>query len=156
MVFAFHTLEAFVNFIADKLCPELLERHRGRFLPFKEKLQKLLEGLFLEVPDASVRPYATVWELKKLRDKIAHGRYEKFSDVHDHLATEEPPWDPGFLEASVTPEAVAVAVEDVEKFADWIQAAARRRLPSDDSLKQHEALGGIIEISWGSTTAKSN
>jgi hypothetical protein len=153
MVFAFHTLEAYVNFIAQKLCPELLDRPRRRFLPFKEKLQKLLEGLFLEVPDSSIRPYATVWELKKLRDKIAHGRHEEFSDVHEHPATDEPPWDPGFLEASVTPEAVAIAVEDVERFADWIQAAAQRRLPSDVSLKQHDALRGILQITSRTTTA---
>jgi hypothetical protein len=153
MVFAFHTLEAYVNFIAEKLTPELLERQEwGGFLSFKKKLQKLLEVLGLEAPDATIRPYTAVWELKALRDKIAHGRRQEISDVVEHPATEEPPWDAGFLEASVTPERVAIAVEDVESFAEWIHAAARRKLPDDVSLKQ-EALRGILQITSRTTTA---
>jgi hypothetical protein len=93
-----------------------------------------------------------VWELKALRDKIAHGRREEISTVHDHLATEEPPWDAGFLEASVTPEKVAIAAEDVEKFAEWIHAAARAKLPDDVSLKQ-EALRGILQMTSRTTEA---
>jgi hypothetical protein len=149
MVFAFHTLEAYVNFIVEKLKPELLERQEwGGFLSFKKKLQKLLEALCLEAPDVTIRPYATVWELQRLRDKIAHGRREVISAVHVHPTT-EPPWDAGFLE-SVTPEMVANAVEDVDRFAEWIHAAARLKLPADVSLKQ-EALRGILQITARTT-----
>ena len=153
MVFAFHTLEAYVNFIVEKLKPELLERQEwGGFLSFKKKLQKLLEELRLREPDPTSRPCATVWELQGLRDKIAHGRREEITGDHKHPATQEPPWDAGFLETFVTPESTAIAVEDAEKFAKWIHAAARQKLPADVSLKQ-DALCGILQITSRTTTA---
>jgi hypothetical protein len=97
MVFAFHTLEAYANFIIEKLHPEMLDFRKGRFASFKEKLQEVRERLGLEEPDATSRPYSTVLELKELRDKIAHGRREVISDVHLHPETEERRGTLGFL-----------------------------------------------------------
>ena len=41
MVFAFHTLEAYVNFNVEKLRPEMLVFRRGHFPSFDKKLQEV-------------------------------------------------------------------------------------------------------------------
>src|SRR5438093_9995333 len=81
MVFAFHTVEAYVNYVGEKLAPEIWadERNYFRKEPFrgwKGKLRKVLELAGMEwTPNEP--PLRTVLELRNLRDLIAHGKSER-------------------------------------------------------------------------------
>src|SRR4051794_8056667 len=82
MVFASHALEAYVNFVGERLDPEFWkdERIHFRATGFAGKLSKILELCGIEEPSKTERPYSTVWTLKALRDRIAHAKPERFSE----------------------------------------------------------------------------
>jgi hypothetical protein len=88
VTFAFHALEAYVNFAGEQLAPDLWadEQNSFRKEPYrgwKGKLRKVLE--LTQVPwEPDVRPLRTVFELQRLRDSIAHGKAERFSNTLDH------------------------------------------------------------------------
>lgn len=88
VTFAFHALEAYVNFAGEHLAPDLWadEQNSFRKEPYrgwKGKLRKAFE--LTEVPwEPDTRPLKTVLELQELRDSIAHGKAERFSGTFNH------------------------------------------------------------------------
>jgi hypothetical protein len=95
MVFAFHTVEAYVNYLGEKLAPEIWadERNFFRNEPYRGwegKLGRTMELVNIEW-SPSAEPLSTVLELRRLRDLIAHGKAERLRgeilhhDLNDNL-----------------------------------------------------------------------
>jgi hypothetical protein len=150
MVFAFHTVEAYFNFVGERLAPDVWKDERTFFStePYRGwggKLRKVLELVDLPlVPDS--RPQKTIFELKQLRDLIAHGKPEKPSGVLHHPEGADPPYPEFTLRSMITPkEKMAVAMQDVDQFANQIHALA---LPMvNDPFFGDDALRGALSHS---------
>jgi hypothetical protein len=142
MVFALHTVEAYLNFIGELLAPAIWKDERNYFRKqpyrgFEGKLRKVMELVSLPLaPD--VRPLKTVLELKELRDLIAHPKTEQLGGSVKTRGREVPfPLAVFTLEKKVTGDACAVAVNDVEEFLDRI----------------HTAVGPKVDDIWSGTRA---
>jgi len=131
MIFAFNTLEGYLNYIGDHLAPELWknERNEPSIRSFSGKAAKVLELCGLKEPDKTIRPYRTIWDLQDLRDKIAHPKPIRFTKEFYHT-DEEPEPNPNYipLDDLVSHKKVAVAVEDVQELIQAIHAAASQRI----------------------------
>jgi len=165
MTFAFHTLEAYLNFLGPRLAPGIWRDERNFFRRepyrgFDGKLRKILELAQVPEPDRSDRPYSTVWLLKELRDMITHAQAERFSQ-----AIEYPPEYPASLReetrvdympfgALVTAENAHRAATDVEEFIERIHSAAKLLIP-DDIWFGAKALSGPLAYSSGRTGISS-
>ena len=156
MVFALHALEAYLNFVGERIAPEIWKDEREyfrkeRYRGFDGKVRKVLELVGIAEPSRDVRPYSTVWLLKDLRDVIAHGKPIRFSNVVEHGMDEEPSLTHSPLRDVVSRENAERARDDVRAFADAIHAAAIPKL-------KHEiwfglsAFGGTFQYSSGHTT----
>jgi hypothetical protein len=90
MVMAYFTYEAYLNFVGSRIEPSVWKDERKFFSkdPYRGtqgKLKLLCEKCGIEV-DRHKRPYATVQELGRLRDYLAHGKpdfYELEVDVEE-------------------------------------------------------------------------
>ncbi len=130
MVFAFHTVEAYLNYVGETLAPEIWRDERTFFQknPYRGwngKLRKVMELVSMPWPDEANRPLRTVLELKQLRDLIAHGKSEKLTGAvtHDDDSLSSVP--PSTLVSMVTPkEKLKIALSDVEQFLDSIHSLA--------------------------------
>jgi hypothetical protein len=155
MVFALHSMEAYLNFIGDRLAPDVWAREREYFAKdpyrgFAGKVRKVLELVNLAEPPKDQRPYSTIWLLKNLRDQIAHPKTEHYSFTtaqspdSDVRAFYVPPF-----QGLVTPENAAMAYEDVEKFANTIHELAKPLLPG--VIVGSEAFRGPLSMGVGSS-----
>lgn len=129
-VFAFHTVEAYMNFIGERIAPEIWQHERNYFKnePYRGwdgKLRKVLELVNLNYqPDRA--PMSTVVRLRTLRDLIAHGKSETIAGEQVHGLDIDPPW----LPASTLRSAVAVREDlpgilaDIESLLDDIHKRA--------------------------------
>jgi len=86
LLFSYHTLEAYVNEVGARLCPELwqIERTYFRMPPYQGlegKLKKIFERLQRAEPSRLERPYATIWKLKAVHDGIVHSNPARLSGV---------------------------------------------------------------------------
>jgi hypothetical protein len=95
MVFALHAFEAYLNFVGIRLAPDLWEDEQNFFRKepyrgFEGKVRKVFELCRLTEPDRLARPYSTIWALKALRDLIAHGKIEVFSQTYAHSVSVQP------------------------------------------------------------------
>ncbi len=142
MVFASHTLEGYLNFIGDKILPELWKNERDEFKTtgITGKLAAILEECGLEPFENGRRPYSTAKALKKLRDKIAHPKTNKPKSRIIYSEGKEPPMFPkSLLETLVTREKAERARDDVRCIVDRVQAAAVAKFPKlhlgDDGLE---------------------
>ncbi len=145
MVFAFHTIEAYFNFVGERLAPDVWKDERNFFrkTPYRGwdgKLRKILELVALPLLPNS-RPQKTIFELKQLRDSIAHGKSEKLSGVLLHQEGTDAPYPEFTLRSMFTPKGkMATAMQDVDQFANQIHALA---LPIvNDPLFGNDALRG--------------
>jgi hypothetical protein len=154
MVFASHALEAFLNCAGARLAPDFWKNERQHFRAsgFAGKLQKVLKLCGLSEPDKSIRPYKTVWELKALRDRIAHAKPERFSGTFDHSDPIELPMYRAPLDGLVTHDAALRAAEDIKAVAELIHGAAKGKVEGDDPWFQTSALEGALYHSTGGTT----
>jgi hypothetical protein len=157
MVFASHALEAFLNCAGDRLAPDFWKNERQHFRAtgFAGKLQKVLELCGIAEPAKDSRPYKTVWELKALRDRIAHAKPEKFAETFDHPDPVELPIYRAPLDGLVTHEAALRAAEDIKAVAELIHAAAKEKVEGGDPWFQTSALEGALYHSTGGTTVIS-
>jgi hypothetical protein len=62
------SVEALVNFVGSKKVRDWVERR-----PYLDKVNQVCESVGLEF-DRAQEPYARIWELKDLRDSLAHGQ----------------------------------------------------------------------------------
>jgi len=77
MVFGFLTVEAYLNFVGERLAPGIWQDERNYFRrePFRGwdgKLRKVMELVEMPWPATITRPLKTILELRELRDRIAH------------------------------------------------------------------------------------
>jgi hypothetical protein len=133
MVFAFHTVEAYLNFVGGQLDPQTWADERSYFRnePYRGlagKLHKVLDLVGLPwAPD--VRPLKTVLELKTLRDLIAHGKPEKLAGQMAHSRDIEVPFPVSTLRSLATPKGrLSPILKDVEQLLDQIHKLAKPRI----------------------------
>ena len=55
-------------------------------------MRKVFELCRLAEPDRLAKRYSTIWALKALRDVIAHGKIQTFSQNYAHSVREQPPF----------------------------------------------------------------
>lgn len=148
VTFAFHALEAYVNFAGEHLAPDLWadEQNSFRKEPYrgwKGKLRKALE--LTNVPwDPDTRPLKTVIELQELRDSIAHGKAERFSGAFDHEADVDelmPALPNSKIRSMVLPKSrLDDVLDDVRSLLDRMHPAVAASV--DDPFFKATAVGG--------------
>ena len=127
MVFAFHAMEAYLNYVGLRLAPDIWQNEREHFRAsgFKGKLREVMERAGLNW-EPGKRPLQTVLGLEKLRNAIAHGKPEKRAGTVTHSSDAAPPYPAFSLRTMFTPKAkMPKAVHDVEQLANEIQKAAK-------------------------------
>jgi hypothetical protein len=153
MVFAFHTLEGYLNYVGSQLAPELWRRERNEqsIQSFSKKATKIFELCCVPEPDKTARPYKTIWDLQDLRDKIAHPKPIPFIEKVHHTG-EEPAPKPNYAPFGdlVSYEKALVAAHDVKKLIAVIHKAASRKI--DDVWFGEDGLCGPLGHGQGSTT----
>lgn len=156
MVFAFHTVEAYLNFVGERLAPEIWKDEQNYFRRedyrgFKGKLRKVMELVELDFPPEE-RPLKTIYELKELRDMIAHGKPEKQAGEIVHPEGSEIPLAVSTLRSMFTPrEKLTTAVCDVKSFLNQIHTRAAPKV-KDDPWFGTEALRGPQAHGFYTTT----
>ena len=133
MVFAFHAFEAYLNFLGSRLAPKIWTDEENFFRKqpyrgFSGKVRKIFELCDLEQPDLSVKSYQTIWELKALRDQIAHGKIEKISEIHEHEDDEISPLLTSIFDKLVTTKKAMEAKDDVHRAALILHNAAKPKI----------------------------
>jgi hypothetical protein len=154
MVFAFHSLEGFLNFVGDKIAPQVWANEREVFKDsgFAGKLADIYERCDISVPEKGRRPYSTIIELEELRNAMAHPKTVKTQDTMKFVEGKQPPYfAKSYLEKVVTIENALRAHHDVKQIADEIHKAAHAKFPHVD-LGSH-ALEGIHGTRTSSTRA---
>jgi hypothetical protein len=157
MVFAFHAMEAYINYVGISLAPEIWanEKEHFRKTGFKGRLRDVMERAGVAwTPDKP--PLQTVLQLKQLRDAIAHGKPEKQAGEIKHAENTETPYPKFKLRSMFTPKGkMESAVHDVEELANKIQANAKLKLKAEggeDVWFGDEAFQGPQSYSFGRTT----
>ncbi len=156
MVFALHSMEAYLNFIGERLAPDVWAKEREYFSKapyrgFSGKMKKVLELVHLEEPSRDSRPYSTIWMLKNLRDQIAHPKTERYAFTAPHAADEIMTFYPAPFQGLVTRENAQRAYEDIEAFADSIHNLAKVHLR--DVIVGDKAFRGPLSLGSGSSRA---
>lgn len=154
MVFSFHAMEAYLNYVGLRLAPEIWENEREHFRKtgFKGKLREVMNRAGLGWASGK-RPLQTVLELEKLRNAVAHGRPEKRTGKILYAEDSEPPYPVFTLRSMFTPkQKMSKAVHDVEQLANEIQKATRLKLKVKDVWFRDEAFRGPISHSTRTTT----
>ncbi|UUZ71544.1 hypothetical protein LP415_21790 [Polaromonas sp. P1(28)-8] len=158
MVFAFHALEAYLNYVGDHLAPDIWKDERNFFRGepyrgFGGKIKKVLELVGIPEPPRDVPPYSTIWLLKDLRDLMAHGKVEKYSGVIEHGDDEEPPLAQSTLNELITELNAQRAHDDVKFFAQQIHDLARPKV--HDVWFGSHAFEGALQHGEGSSCIKT-
>lgn len=160
MMFAFHTVEAYLNYVGERLAPEIWEGERGYFTkePYRGwygKLRKVRELVDLS-PTSSDSHLKTVLELKELRDLIAHGKPEKLSREIVHPVGTEAPVLASRIHQMVAPKGkLTETMRDVERCLCEIHSLAKPRLKVYDVWFGDHPLKGTSEWSLHSTSTHS-
>lgn len=154
-VFAFHTLEAYLNYVGERIAPEIWEDERNYFhrKPYRGwdgKLRKVMELVGLPY-DARQPPLSRVLKLRDFRDRIVHGRSQ--SIVGERTTPLDSPY-PGMpasdlqLALGWTDDILTILAE-VEQLIETIQELAapmiEERWPPDHEKRMsfgQKALGG--------------
>lgn len=153
MTFAFHALEAYLNYVGELLSPDIWKNEREFFLKqpyrgFDGKIRKVFELAGLPEPARTRRPYSSVWLLKRLRDLIAHGKVEKIAGAIEHDADEESPWVRTPLDDLVTEANAEMARADVALVAQSIHDAARPKI-DDVWFRSAAPFEGVLQHNEG-------
>jgi beta-xylosidase len=115
------TVEAVMNYVGAKKVSSWKER-----APFRKKVKLLEERLDFKF-DKAVEPFATLTELKKARDAMAHGQPVEFEvsvETPEHVGKSmQPTWS-----ASTKPEFVVEAHQHVEAFKALLFQKAKLKL----------------------------
>jgi hypothetical protein len=158
-VFAYHTVEAHLNYVGERIAPDIWQDERNYFRnePYRGALGKMRKVMDLVglpwTPDA--RPLKTVLELKLIRDLIAHGKAEKLQGTVIHPEDTEAPYPRSSLrELAASKETLSQVLPDVEEFLNAIQVRAKPLLKVRDVWFRDEALQGPPWYMGYSTTLK--
>jgi hypothetical protein len=142
MVFASHSLEGYLNFIGDKILPEVWKNEKEAFsgAGIEGKLATISTECGLEPFDKGRRPFSTVKALRRLRDSIGHPKTYKPKSSKVYSEGKEPPMFPKtYLGSLVSHEKARRARDDVRAIVDRIHDAAVAKFPKlnlgDDGLE---------------------
>jgi hypothetical protein len=158
MIFAFHTVEAYLNYVGERLAPEIWQDERNFFKKepyrgFDGKLRKVRELVDLSGEESHLK---TVIELKELRDLIAHGKPEKFSREIVHSVEIEPPALASRIHQMVSPKGkLDETMRDVERCLCEIHSLAKSKLKVYDVWFGDHPLKGTSQWTLHSTTTHS-
>lgn len=130
MVFAFHTLEGYLNFIGEKILPDGWEEFER--ISLEAKLTLILRECGLSNGfEKGRRPYQTVATLTKLRHSIAHPKTLKTKSREIYTEGKEPPIFPkSYLATMVSHEKALRARDDVKFIVERIHGAAAAKFPA--------------------------
>jgi hypothetical protein len=156
-VFAFHTIEAYLNYIGELIAPLIWQDERNFFRKdpyrgFNGKLKKVLELVGLPWPEPVTRPLETVLKLKELRDLIAHAKPERYNNIILHAEDTEPPLIIPTINKLVTEQFRKDAIFDVEMLLNHIHSNAAPLVK--DPLFGAEALPGSTSFIARTTVKK--
>jgi hypothetical protein len=157
MVFAFHAMEAYLNYVGLRLAPEIWSDEKKYFAKsgFNGRLREVMERSGLSW-NPGKRPLQTVLQLKKLRDAIAHGKPEKLAGNVVHAEDAAAPYPKFKLRPMFTPKSkMERAVHDVEQLANEIQIHAKQKLEEsgmEDVWFRNEAFQGPQSFSVSGTS----
>jgi hypothetical protein len=152
MVFAFHAIEGYLNYVGEKIAPDLWRDEKTKFSEngVVGKLAAICERCGLGSPDYGKRPYGTLSELKKLRNAMAHPRTRKTRGTVEYDERKPPPLFPQSYPSTIVSHQQALRVrDDVKCIADQIHSAARTKFPQ--SGLGPDALDGIMSMRTSST-----
>ncbi len=144
MAFAFHSIEGYLNFVGEKIAPDLWVDERTTFKEtgLTGKLGAICERCGISMPDKGKRPFATVRELKKLRDRMAHPKIHKTRTTVKFTENKPPPlFAKSYLATLVSRGKAIRARDEVKAIADQIHNAAANRFPHAELGR--DALEGI-------------
>jgi hypothetical protein len=154
MLIARLTVEAYANFLLERLEPELFADEKRRFGSNTDaKLDFLAKRCGVPL-DWGRRPYQTLSALNELRDRLVHAKPELYSGEYEHpLGVEPREMEWGYLQEAIEPPLVARAFEDVAQIASQLHEAARRG--ADEDLRRRlepAALTGSLQRQFNATT----
>jgi hypothetical protein len=131
MIFAFHTMEGYLNYVGQKIAPELWKNERVTFKPgLSGKLNAVYERCGIGRPNPGKRPYSTLIELKKLWDRLAYRQTRRPRGSIESLDHKSSAAFANSRLASVVSHRMAVkARDDVKQIVDEINSAAIGRFP---------------------------
>jgi hypothetical protein len=155
MTLAFHALEGYLNFLGDKIAPELWEKEREVFRSggIMGKLTELHQRCRLPVLSKGRQPYSTIKSLEKLRNCIAHPKTIKTRSIKEFDEDKERPlFPPSMLEGLVSHTRAIQSLERVKFIADSLHKAAGDLFP--DAGLGSSALEGSMAINTSSAWLK--
>ena len=143
MLMAYLTYEAYINFLGDRLAPEIWKQERRLLRGIEDKLKVIQKRCGLSSIEKERRPYSTISQLRELRDFLSHGKTEKYSKITTGYKEIERPLflSEGKLNTSVSRGKANVAVTDVKKFIEFLHGQVIRH--RKDLWFGDEALTGI-------------
>jgi len=153
MMFAYHSFEGYLNFVGEKIAPDLWKEERRQFgdTGIAGKLGAICVRCEISIPEKGRRPYSTVTQLKKLRDSMAHPKTYKTSQKTEFLEGKTPPlFRRSYLARLVNHTKAIRARDDVKFIADRIHSAAVNRFPT--SRLGNDAFEGMFGM--GSSTTR--
>jgi hypothetical protein len=165
MIFAFFALEAYLNFILEKLAPDVWKAERSYFrgAGFLGKLKKVSQLAKMPAPDFGSDPYGTIRLLEKFRNDMVHAHTEKLEPRRVKIPNDHEPTIRSKLDVVVTPEQCGNAMRQVEQVIKEIHKAARLRRtagwrhPDSDErdtwFLSVDPLDGVFLHASGPTTA---
>lgn len=133
MIFASHAFEAYLNYLGERLAPEIWidERNYFRREPYRGfhgKVRRVFELCEIPEPARDVTSYSTIWTLKDLRDIIAHGKTESFKTHYAHSISIDPPPFRGRFRNLVSTKKAEQAQVHTEAVARLLHAAAKTKV----------------------------
>ena len=133
MLMAYFTYEAYLNFLGDRIAPEVWENEKdefskGRYRGADGKLRKIAETCGFKI-ERGKRPHQTIVELEKLRDFVAHGKPDKYEETVKHQPAREPSilrYDT--LSKYVTQKKAERAIADAKEFIEFLHEQCRAKV----------------------------
>ena len=154
MLMAFLTYESYINFLGDRLGPEIWKREKEYFNknPYKGlegKLKKVHEMCDISNIQKHKRPYQTIKDLSSLRTYLSHGKPDKYEKVVKHERGKDPGMFYAKINQMVSEKHLNAAIHDVEEFIEFLHKKARR--VGDEVSLDEKALEGVLQESMSDT-----
>lgn len=139
MVFSLLAFEAYLNFLGDRLDPALWKDEsnpKSEVHRFKPKIRKVFDLIGKAEPEADQRPYLTIWQLRQLRDSIAHGKVQRWATKEVSDSADEPPWSglKHIFDGKVSAAEAVQARDDVQELARQMHKEAGKARGPDGTL----------------------
>lgn len=151
MLMAFFTLEGYLNFIGEILCPDewKFEKEffsRRPYQGIKGKIKRIANAV--HILGVHTRPeYQTAMLLRELRSYAVHAKVDEYEEVLEHRGTDLPPAKLSPFGKRVLPEQMERAIDHVKSFCDLFHI--RAKAVSDSHEFESSALEGFLSFGSG-------